>query len=65
MIRRLHRFLGPVDHYQGVIGVGGTGAAAIGRRLSITKERNLCNLRNLWIIPSALRFGADYSEVLP
>jgi hypothetical protein len=45
MIRRLHRFLRPVDRYQGVSGVCATGAARIGHWRDTSEERNLCNLR--------------------
>jgi hypothetical protein len=56
MIRRLHRLhrlrrlLLKADYDLGVRGVLVKGTVSIRRRRGLPPERNLCNLRNLWII---------------
>ena len=53
MIRRLHRLrrlLHKVDCDLGAKGVHIKGTVSDPRRRGLTAERNLCNLRNLWII---------------
>jgi hypothetical protein len=53
MIRRLHRLrrlLLKADYDLGARGVLIKGTVSIRRRRGLPPERNLCNLRNLWII---------------
>ena len=55
MIRRLHRFLRPVDPYRRVSGACASGAAVIGHWSDTSEERNLCNRRNLRMKSDCIR----------
>jgi hypothetical protein len=50
MIRRLHRLLLKADNDMGARGVLIKGTVSIRRWRGLPPERDLCNLRNLWII---------------